>query len=52
MVLWDREGLTPEEIVTQIPHLSLAQVYAAFAFYYANREQLDVEMAAEDSAGG
>jgi uncharacterized protein (DUF433 family) len=52
IVLWDREGLTPEEIINQIPHLTLAQVYAALAYYHANRDQLDVEIAAEDVDSG
>lgn len=49
IVGWDRQGLTPAEIVTQIPHLSLGQVHAALAYYYANRESIDAEIAAEDA---
>jgi uncharacterized protein (DUF433 family) len=43
-------GLSPEEIVADRPHLSLAQVYAALAFYHANRQEVDAEIAAEEQA--
>jgi uncharacterized protein (DUF433 family) len=44
---WYSLGLTPEEIATEVPHLSLAQVHAAIAYYHANQEAMDAEMAAE-----
>jgi uncharacterized protein (DUF433 family) len=34
-------GSSPEEIHVQYPHLSLAQIHAALAFYYDNREEFD-----------
>ena len=46
---WHKLGMTPEEIATEIPHLSLAQVLAALAYYHANREAMDAETAAEDA---
>ena len=49
IALWDRQGLTPEEIIKQIPHLTLAQIHAALTYYHANREQMDAEMAAEEA---
>lgn len=49
IVGWYNQGLTPEEIVAEIPHLSLAQVHAALAFYHANRDHVDAEMAAEEA---
>jgi len=49
IVAWHRGGLTPSEIVLQLPHLSLGQVHAALAYYYANRELLDAETAAEEA---
>jgi len=30
----DRLGMTPDEVVTAHPHLTLAQVHAALSFYY------------------
>lgn len=49
IVGWDRQGLSPAEIVTQIPHLSLGQVHAALAYYYANRASLDAQIADEEA---
>lgn len=42
-----RQGLTPEEISEQYPHINLAQVYAALAYYHANRSEIDRELEAE-----
>ena len=33
-------GKTPEEIVTALPHLSLAQIHAALAHYFDHREEI------------
>lgn len=37
-------GYSPEEIHLQHPHLSLAQVHAAFAYYYDHQADLDAEL--------
>ncbi len=37
-------GSSPEEIHFQYPHLSLAQVYAALAYYYDHQNELDSEI--------
>jgi uncharacterized protein (DUF433 family) len=37
-------GQTPEEIVADFPQLSLANVHAALAFYFDNRELIHQEM--------
>lgn len=42
-------GLTPEEIADESGHLSLAQVYAALAYYHANREQIEAVLAADEA---
>jgi uncharacterized protein (DUF433 family) len=47
LVVWYKQGYTPEEIADQYPHLTLAQVYAALAYYHANREEIEAELAAE-----
>jgi uncharacterized protein (DUF433 family) len=44
----NNQGLSPEEIVADRPHLSLAQVYAALAYYHSNRQEIDADIAAED----
>ena len=47
IVGWYKQGLTPEEIITELPHLSLAQVYAALTYYHANREEIEADITAE-----
>jgi len=49
IVGWYKMGETPEEIATQISHLSLAQVHAALAYYHVNREVMDAAIAAEQA---
>jgi uncharacterized protein (DUF433 family) len=49
IVGWYKQGLTPEEITTEVSHLSLAQVYAALTYYHANREEIEADIAAEDA---
>src|SRR5687768_7946861 len=42
-------GYSPEHIVNKIhDHLNLMQVYAAMAFYYANREEIDTDITEEN----
>jgi hypothetical protein len=43
------EDLTPEEIVDEMPHLSLAGVYAALTYYHANKARMDAEFASEEA---
>ena len=46
---WHNMGLIPEEIVQTFGgHLSLAQVHAALAYYYANQAEIDTDLEAED----
>lgn len=49
IVRWHRTGLWPEEIATRIGHISVAQVHAALAYYYANRDAMDQEMLKEEA---
>ena len=49
IVGWYKMGETAEEIVTQIPHLTLAQVHAALASYHANQAEMDAAMATEEA---
>jgi uncharacterized protein (DUF433 family) len=42
-----QQGLTPEEIAEEYPHINLAQVYAALTYYHANRDEVDRELEAE-----
>ena len=49
-VAWYQLGLSPEEIAERIGHVTLAQVYAALAYYHLNREEIDADLASEDAA--
>ena len=46
---WYKMGLTPEEIATQYGQLSLAQVHAALAYYHANPEEIEADLAQEEA---
>ena len=43
-------GLSPEEIAADRPDLSLAQVFAALAYYHANKADIDADIDAEARA--
>ena len=47
IALWHNAGLVPEEIVQKFGHLSLSQVYAALAYYHANREEIEADLESE-----
>ena len=46
---WYKLGLSPEEIADEFCHLSLAAVHAALAYYHANREEIEADLAAEEA---
>lgn len=46
---WHDMGQVPEEIVQTFGgHLSLAQVHAALAYYYAYQAEIDTDLEADD----
>lgn len=47
---WYKMGMSPEEIALEFPHLSLAQVHAALAYYHANRDSIEEDLAHEEAA--
>jgi uncharacterized protein (DUF433 family) len=49
VVQWDRLGHSPEDIADRIGHLSLAQIYAALAYYHANRDAIEADLSEEAS---
>jgi len=49
IVSWYKLGLSPEEIADEFGHLTLAQVYAALAYYHANRQEIEADLAAEEA---
>lgn len=40
----ESSGLPPEELHQELPHLTLAQIYAALAYYHQHKEDLDAEI--------
>src|SRR5271163_426427 len=44
MIWHERLGRSAEEIVRDFPQLSLAQVYAALAYYYDHRTEIDAQL--------
>ena len=40
-------GYVAEEIVTQLPHLALAQVYAALTYYHLHTDEIEADIAAD-----
>ena len=45
IVVWHEAwGLSPEEIVTDFPQLTLAQVHAALAYYHDHRDEIRQHM--------
>jgi len=43
IVIEIKSGMTPEEILEGKPYLKIASIYTALAYYYANKESLDIE---------
>ena len=43
-----RQGQSAEDIAQTYPHLELGQIYAALAYYHANRKDMDAELAEDD----
>ena len=43
-----QQGLTPEEIAISRYNLRLEQVHAALAYYFANRDEIDSDIARQD----
>lgn len=42
-------GHSPEDIVRKYEHLTIAGVHAALAYYFANKEEVDAENAADEA---
>ncbi|MFM6382133.1 MAG: DUF433 domain-containing protein, partial [Microcystis panniformis] len=49
VVVLYKQGASAEEIARRMSHLSLAQVYAALAYYHANRDEIEADLAEEDA---
>jgi uncharacterized protein (DUF433 family) len=42
-------GQSPDEIIEAFPHLTLAQVHAALAYYYDHHDEIEAELRADDA---
>ena len=49
IVIWYKQGYSPEQIADEYEHLTLAQVYAALTYYHANQSEIEADLAAEDA---
>lgn len=50
IAIWhEKLGMSPDEIVTQYPTLTLADVYAALAYYWDHREEMEQVIADEEA---
>ena len=49
IVGWYKLGRSPEEIADQYGHLTFAQAYAALAYYHANRDEIEADLAQEEA---
>jgi uncharacterized protein (DUF433 family) len=48
IVVWhEHQGMTPDEIVSHIPTITLADVHAALAYYFDHIDEIQQEMRAE-----
>ena len=47
IAVWHKQAMSAEEILEEIPYLTLAQVYAAFSYYHANRDEIETDLAVE-----
>ena len=48
VVLWTEQGQSADQIVAEFPQLSLADVYAALAYYHDHREEVDQQIREDD----
>lgn len=49
VVVLYKQGASAEEIARRMSYLNLAQVYAALAYYHANRDRIEADLAEEDA---
>jgi uncharacterized protein (DUF433 family) len=51
IVAWhEHQGMTPDEIVSHVPSLTLADVHAALAYYFDHLQEIQHEMQQEKTA--
>lgn len=42
-----KQGMSPEDIAEELEFLTLAQIYAALAYYHANKDEIEAYLAEE-----
>ena len=47
VIMHERQGMSPEQIVSEHPHLTLSSIYAALAYYHDHREEVNADIRAE-----
>ncbi len=47
IAIWYKSGHSPEEIARRYGHITEAQVHAALAYYHANRNEVEAEIATD-----
>jgi hypothetical protein len=48
IVIWsEHQGMTPDEIVTQIPSITLSDVHSALAYYFDHVQEIQEEIRAD-----
>jgi uncharacterized protein (DUF433 family) len=51
IVTWYKRGLNAEEICDRIGTLTLAEVYAALAYYHSNTDAIETDLASQAAEG-
>ena len=50
IVIWyEHQGMTPDEIVSEIPSITLADVHNALAYYFDHVQEIQDEIRADDA---
>jgi uncharacterized protein (DUF433 family) len=44
----EKMGMTPAQVVAEYPHLTMAQVHAALAYYWSHQDEIHQEIANEE----
>src|SRR3974390_3481423 len=44
----ERMGMTPAQVVAEYPHLTMAQVHAALAYYWSHRDEIHQDLENEE----
>jgi len=45
------QGMTPKKMLKEFPHLGLAEIYAALAYYHANKVEIESDLEVDARLG-